>query len=183
MDADEIQKLKLELMQPGWTEDLHDELNKLRPEDAKQIVESMTDFEIYQKVNNRRHQEDYIDCYITYLWDISETAFWRHVKISIDDHHGILWGDDMSNFERMCNVKLPKDVLIAFLGFAIKGKKKSPQDIEAVGCVIKAQVKKFERYLEVKEYISLLKESEQASANKLVNTMINGKCNYSFYYR
>lgn len=77
-------------MKPGWTEDLHHSLEELQPEDAKKIIESMTDDEIYQKVNNRKFQEDYIADYLEYLWDISESSFWKHVKTTLDVNQN-LW--------------------------------------------------------------------------------------------
>ncbi len=82
MNEKEINKIMRTLMGPDWTENLHEELKVLQPEDSKKIVESMTDSEIFQKVNARRFQEDYIADYLEYLWEISETAFWKHVNIS-----------------------------------------------------------------------------------------------------
>ncbi len=180
---DEIKKLKKELMKPGWTEDLHHSLEELQPEVAKTIVESMTESEIYRKVNNRQFQEDYIADYLEFLWDISENAYWRHVKSTLNLEHGILWGDHMSHFEKMCDNKIPDDVLKAVLDFAVSVEVKDnyKQDFEAIGCVVKAQVEKFERLKEVKKYISSLSKDKQVLANSRINEMIKCDCNYYFY--
>ncbi len=178
MNDSEIQKLKEELMKPDWTENLHHELENLQPVDAIKFVESMNNSEIYQKVNVRKFQQDYIADYLEYLWEISETAFWRHVIITLDLREGFLWSDNMFHFEKMCNVKIPKDVLTAVLDFAIECDEKSKYDIEIIGCVIKAQVNNFERLAEIRKHISLLEGDKQDIANKRINEMIKRKCNY-----
>ena len=60
MDNKKLSEKKQELMKPDWTENLHHELQELPLQEAKWIVENMTDSEIFSKVNNRRFQEDYI---------------------------------------------------------------------------------------------------------------------------
>ena len=60
MDNKKLSEKKQELMKPDWTETLHHELQELPLQEAKWIVENMTDSEIFSKVNNRRFQEDYI---------------------------------------------------------------------------------------------------------------------------
>ena len=64
MDNKKLSEKKQELMKPDWTENLHHELQELPLQEAKWIVENMTDSEIFSKVNNRRFQEDYIADYI-----------------------------------------------------------------------------------------------------------------------
>jgi hypothetical protein len=93
MNDKELSETKKELMKPDWTENFHNALEELQPADAKKIVESMTDVEIYSKVNNRKFQEDYIADYLEYLWDISESSFWKHLKTTLDVHHHLLWSD------------------------------------------------------------------------------------------
>lgn len=67
MDNKKLSEKKQELMKPDWTENLHHELQELPLQEAKWIVENMTDSEIFSKVNNRRFQEDYIADYIQFL--------------------------------------------------------------------------------------------------------------------
>jgi len=181
MKNSEVEKRKNELLKPYWTEDLHHSLEKLPPKDAKKIVESMDDSEIYIKVNLRKHQEDYIADYIEYLWDISEDAYWKHIKISLDVEIGLLWSDNMSHFERMCNYEIPHDVLIKIIDFAIDDKSQSKQDFDAIGCVIKAQVERFARKAEIDEYISTFKEKKKANAKLAISSMIECRCHYQFY--
>ena len=183
MKKNEFEKLKKELMKPGWTEDLHHSLKELPTEDAKIIVESMSDKEIYRKVNNRQFQEDYIADYLEYLWEISETAYWKHVKSTLNLEHGILWGGDMLYFEKMCKYAIPDDVLKAVLNFAIAVEVKDnyKQDFDAIGCVIKAQADNFGRLNEIKKYILLLDKDKQDKANERIEVMLKCRCNYRFY--
>lgn len=183
MDNEELKKVKKELMKPYWTEELHHCLEDLQPEDARKIVESMTHTEVYRKVNNRRFQEDYISDYLEYLWKISESAYWRHLIVTLDTTVGLLWGGDMPHFEKMCTSEIPAEVLKAVLNFAFRCdvKEDYTQDFEAIGCVVKAQVERFGRINEIKKYISSLNENLQESANKKILEMIKCRCNYTFY--
>jgi hypothetical protein len=172
MKNSELKKLKSKLMEPDWTETLHHELEKLNPKDAKIIVESMTDEEIDGKVNARLHQQDYIVDYIEFLWEISETAFWRHVAISLDVESGILWGDHMPHLEKMCEVSIPNNVLKAVIDLVVRCEESNKQDLYAIGCVIRAQVKKFDRLGEINKYIESLDLDEQTIAKKRIPEMI-----------
>jgi len=120
MNDKELNDIKKELMKPDWTENLHHALEELQPEDAKKIVESMTDNEIYRKVNNRRFQEDYIADYLAYLWDISESSFWKHVKTTLDVNQDLLWSENMFHFEKLCSENIPNDVLVAVIKYAVE---------------------------------------------------------------
>lgn len=177
-----LTSLKKKLMQPNWTEDLHHSLEELEPEQAKFIVDSMTDSEIYSKINIRKSQEDYIADYIEYLWEISEDAYWKHIVISLDTSIGILWGDNMLHFQRLCSIKIPVYVLNAVLYFAVNCDEKNIQDYNAIGCVIKAQIKKFKVSGDIKKYILTLEKEKQESAMKRISHMKKEICNYSFYY-
>lgn len=181
MNDNEIKKYKTALMKEYWVEDRHHKLKKLHSRDAKKIIESMNESEIYQNVNIRKHQEDYIADYLEYLWDISETGFWNHVKISLDFSKSILWSDNMFYFEKMCNVKIPNDVLKAVLDFIIYNENSSKMDLEAIGCVVKAQAEKFGRLDEIENYISLLSDNNKNIASKKIKAMLNNKCPYLFY--
>ena len=127
MDNKKLSEKKQELMKPDWTENLHHELQELPLQEAKWIVENMTDSEIFSKVNNRRFQEDYIADYIEYLWTISPIAYWKHIIASLSPNIGALWSDNMSHFRKMCTIKIPVDVLHAVLSFAISHDDKNRQ--------------------------------------------------------
>jgi NAD-dependent DNA ligase len=183
MDDKTRSKTKKELMKPDWTENLHHALEELPETDAKAIVEAMTRKEIYNKVNIRKSQQDYISDYLEYLWKISESAYWKHVIVTLDIKVGLLWGDLMEHFGKMCNLRVPDEVLKAVLDFAVGCNEKYRQDFDAIGCVVKAQVEKFQRLDEIKNYISSLDEGKQTNAEKRIKEMISNKCNYSFQYR
>lgn len=180
MNDMEFYNKKKELMKPGWTEDLHHSLEELQPEDAKKIVESMTDDEIYQKVNNRKFQEDYIADYLKYLFDISESSFWKHVKTTLDVNQNLLWSDNMFHFKMLCGETIPNDVLVAVIKFAVECDEKEKLDMETIGCVIKAQVNNFGKLAEIEKYISSLDENKQKAANERIHEMLNCNCNYQF---
>lgn len=181
MNNKKLDEHKKELMKPDWTENLHHALEELQTNDARKIVDSMNETEIYAKVNNRQFQQDYIADYLEYLWEISEQAYWKHVIITLDLEVGLLWSDNMSHFEKLCNEKIPIGVLKAVLDFAIgcQIEENYKQDYEAIGCVVRAQVKKFNRMAEIKKYISSL--DKEKAANKRINEMIKSKCHYNFY--
>lgn len=167
-------------MKPAYTEELHQALEELNPNDSRKIVESMTDKEISTKVNNRRFQESYIADYIDYLWDISKPAFWKHVIISLNVNTGVLWGENMDYFGKICNNKIPSDVLNAVLNFAVNCEDSSIQDLETIACAIKAQAEKFGRIDEINKYIASLNVEFQDSAKNRISEMIKCECNYSF---
>ena len=181
MDNKKLSEKKQELMKPDWTENLHHELQELPLQEAKWIVENMTDSEIFSKVNNRRFQEDYIADYIEYLWTISLIAYWKHIIASLSPNIGALWSDNMSHFRKMCTIKIPVDVLHAVLSFAISHDDKNRQDSEAIGCVIKAQIDKFGRIDEIKAYISSLPENQRVFAKEKIFEYVKQECGYIFY--
>lgn len=181
MNDKEMRELKKELMKPGWTEDLHHGLEKLPQEVAAKIVDSMTDNEIYKKVNNRLHQEDYIADYLSYLWEINKQAFWRQVKITIDTTIGLLWSDNMFYAEIMCKEKIPNDVLGAVIKYAIECTDRDNQDYEAVGCIIKAQVEKFDRISEIDTFLMDLDEEQIKIAKQRIDYLLKCECPYIFY--
>jgi hypothetical protein len=181
MVSKELKEMKEELMKPDWTENLQHALEELEPEDARKIVESMSRAEIYSKVNNRQFQEDYIADYLEYLWEISEPAYWKHIIISLNVKVGTLWSDNMAHFEKMCTKKIPDDVFKAVLSFAINYNGTFKEDLDAIGCVLKAQIDKFGRIKEIKQYILSLKEEKQDLANSKIHELAKRDCNYLFY--
>jgi len=184
MKETELKLLRDELMKPDWTETLHDELKELTEIDANKIIESMTDAEIYQKVNNRRFQGDYIADYLCYIWEINELAFWKQIKITFDNEIGILWGDDMQHFRIMCENKVPKDVLFTMINYIVfDSRQESKNDLNAIGCVIKAQVKKYWEWSEIKKYILGLPDIENNEVLNFIKKLIKQKCPYNFLLR
>jgi hypothetical protein len=180
MNDKELSETKKELMKPDWTENFHNALEELQPADAKKIVESMTDVEIYSKVNNRKFQEDYIADYLEYLWDISESSFWKHLKTTLDVHHHLLWSDNMFHFEMLCTKHIPNDVLVAIINYAVECPENLEQNLKLIGCVIKAQAEEFGRLGEIKNHITGLDKCKQVLADTRIKNMIECKCNYTF---
>jgi len=181
MTNDEIIKKKDELMSEHWTENLHHSLQDFHPDVAKKIIDSMDDSEIYVKVNHRRFQEDYIADYLNYLWEISEEAFWRQLIISLDPEVGVLWGGDMQHFGKMCRNRIPEDVLEAIILLLINDTQKFEQDTEAIGCVLRAQAKRFNRLDEIKKCILSLNLEEEKVILNQIEELIETPPGYHFY--
>ncbi|MFW0739248.1 hypothetical protein [Flavobacterium sp. T12S277] len=181
MTDDEIIKKKDELMSEHWTETLHHSLRDLHPDVARRIVDTMDDSEIYVKVNHRRTQEDYIADYLNYLWDISEEAFWKHIIISLDPEVGILWGSYMPHFEKICRNRIPEEVLEAVILFLINDVNKYKQDTDAIGCVLRAQAKRFNRADEIKNYVRSLNLQEETQILNQIEQLIETEPGYYFY--
>jgi len=175
---EDLKKKKKDLMKPDWTENLQHALEKLPKEEARQIVESMNKREIYSKVNNRKYQEDYIADYLEYLWKISESAYWKHVCATFDKQEGFLWGGYLWHLEKMCHIAIPSFVLKGVLDFILNSK---GTDFEAVACIIKAQVIRFNRLEEINQYISALSKEQQDYMNKTIKEMIDCKPVYDSY--
>lgn len=181
MTNDEIIKKKEELMSESWTEDLHHSLQDFHPDVARKIVDSMDHHDVYLKVNQRAFQEDYIADYLEYLWDISEDAYWRHISISLDPQVGLLWSDNMSHLKRLCTTRIPEDILMAVILFLIDDERNIYQDTEAIGCILKAQVEKFNRLEEIISYIKCLNLKNESSIIHQVEELIKKEVNYNFH--
>jgi hypothetical protein len=183
MNSEELEQQKSMLMKPGWTEDLHRALKKLDASDAKAIVDSMTQEEIWTKVNQRGRQNDYIADYIEYVGELSESAYWKHIIATLDVSTGVLWSDNMSHFKRMCETRIPGMILHAVLKFALAQglKERNLQDYETIGCVVRAQVKRFNRMNEIQHYIATLDSETQTQVKSIIADMISTDCKYIFY--
>ena len=66
------------------------------------------------------------------------------------------------------------------LNFAVQNKDSDKQDLEAIGCVIKAQIDKFGRIEDIKSYISKLPIDDQKSAKEKIFEYAKKECNYIF---
>ena len=178
MDKRELAELKNDLINRHWTEELHLGLQEIDEQDAIKIVESMNEEEINYKVNFRKFQEDYIADYLEYLWKISETSFWVHVKATFNEDVGLLWSDNMFYFERLCYENIPSsmlNVVVEYIGACADEEK---QDLELLGCIVKSQAENFNRLPEIKNIISSLPLKNGQIAKRRVAEMVNKPCHY-----
>ena len=176
---EELKKTKERLMKPDFTESLHHELIEMPPQKANQVIDAMTDREVEAKVNNRRFQEDYIMDYLMFLWSINKPAFWRQLKATFRPGLEVLWGDDMLHFEVMCTNKIPKDVFNSILELAISIGDPSHQDYKAIGCVISAQVRKFNGGHLIEKFIRS-RIAGNRDVSRQLTPFIDCKCEYTF---
>ena len=105
-----LSKFKEEFFSEYWVESRHDLLKSLRPEEAKELVETFDDSEVHRNVNSRRYQEDYIGDYLEELWDISKESFWQHIKVSWRHPEGTVIGDHNFHIGIMKTEHVPDDV-------------------------------------------------------------------------
>ena len=178
MDKKELEELKTDLVNKTWTEDLHSGLQEIDEDDARLIVESMDEDDINYKVNSRLYQEDYIADYLEYLWEISETSFWKHVKATFNKHVGLLWSDNMFYFEKLCSYKIPSSMLSLVIEYIGSCDDKEKQDLELLGCIVKSQVENFKRLQEVQNVIHSLPVNSRDVANSRITKMIHEPCKY-----
>lgn len=164
----------------GDTEDFHHSLEELRPGEAEQIVESMTDTEIYSKVNNRMFQQDYIADYIEYLWDISKTSFWKHVKATLAIDQDLLWSDNVFHFKMLCSKDIPDDVFESVMDYAIECSEGEEQNFETIGCIIKAQAGHIGGLDKINAFVSRLAEEKQGAASERMKKLLVCECGYNF---
>ena len=176
-----LAKIKKELMNPDWTEELHHALEKMPVDQANQIIDTMSDQEVWSKVNNRRFQEDYIASYLEFLWEINPKAFWRQIKVTFDNVSGLLWGNDMLHFEILCENEIPEDVFFKILDFALSIEDATDQDYNAIGCVIAAQAKQFGGQKMIKRYLQQVPAERKTQSAERIEYLANCKCQYGFY--
>lgn len=115
----EIQRLKEKFMSFYWVEERHEFLKELPLPVARKVLDSLDDSEIYQNVNIRQFQEDYIGGYLRELWGISKPSFWHHIKTSFDDAQGILISDSMYQYI-LYSECMPLDVWDEFLQYVFR---------------------------------------------------------------
>jgi len=178
MTEDKYRKIKEELRKAYWTEDYHLELAKLSNEEAKEIVEEMDDDDIEFRVNVRKYQEAYISDYLEYLWEISKTAYWKHIKTTLNPKVGFLWSDNMSYVDIMCSNPMPDDVFETILDFAAACSEENQLDLGIIGNIIKIQSESFNRLADVNKYISLVKDDKQVAVSKRLKEMLDGTISF-----
>lgn len=99
------------IMNMYWTEERHHYLETLDIETAKLVLEYLDENSRQIIVNHRKFQEDYIGDYLSYIWTISEGAFWDHMVTMFDNHEdGILLSDLMEHIEILENNDMPIEV-------------------------------------------------------------------------
>ncbi|GHV92712.1 hypothetical protein AGMMS50268_32150 [Spirochaetia bacterium] len=182
MDQDYIEEKKEKFMAYEWTEDFHNDLSELPEEEAIQIIDSMTDEDIDFRVNARLHQEDYIADYLMFLWEINPDAFWKQIKATFDNNAGLLWGGDMLHLRIMCKELIPDDVLLKLLDFVVHldlSNKLAIENFNAIGCIIKAQINRYDRFQWISENIQKIKFNN-VDTSKVLRKLIDCKCKYMF---
>lgn len=173
-----LKKLKEELLSEYWTENLHYGLKEIEDIEAKEIVESMSYTDIHRKVNVKTHQQDYIADYLEYLWDISESSFWKHVEILFQDDEELLWSDNMFYFKKLCNEYIPSNILKEVILY-IKDHKNNSQDIELLTDIIIHQVNNYQRLNEINNIISSFPENEINVMKRTITSILSSSTTYS----
>ena len=102
-----------------WTEEYHDTLKDMNPNDAIKDVESMSDHDVLYRVNMRKFQQDYIADYLEYLWELSPKDFWRHIEIMFSDETEFLLSDNMNFVCILCNEVAPVSVINSVVKYTV----------------------------------------------------------------
>lgn len=174
----DFKKLQSDIDNEYDIENLQRQLAGVDIDIARQVVVSMDDQKVYTNVNMRKFQSDYICDYLAFLWDISKKDFWRHVKASFDVSEGLLWGDNMIHCQKMIEGRIPNYIWTALVHFALNVS--DQQDIDALGCIIKAQTAKFRKPRQIYDLIQQLPEPEQKPAKNRIEYMLRSTCQYNF---
>ena len=112
---EDINQKKSKFLSEDWVEGRHDYLKSLPSNEAKELIESLDEDDVFLNVNVRKFQQSYICDYLEDLWHISPEAFWQHIKISLLYPEGTLISDNNFHLEIMCNEEMPIDVWITVL--------------------------------------------------------------------
>ena len=89
----------------------------------------------------------------------------------------------MLYFEKMCSKLIPKKSLYKHIDLVASKKLDSSnpykQDLEAVGCVLRAQKKNFNRWKTIKKYVKA-NYTNHEDLLKEIKTLTKTKCSYHF---
>jgi hypothetical protein len=105
-----ITKMHQKYMSFYWTEERHDFLKTLSPKVAKELLNTLEPEEIEVIVNWRKFQSDYIGDYLSYLWQLDEKSFWKHIEITFKSEEGMLIYDSDDHIQIMCSNDMPLSV-------------------------------------------------------------------------
>ncbi len=172
----ELEKIKENLLNEYWTENFHEGLKELGDEKAKVIVESMNSQDIYGKVNFKSRQQDYIADYLKYLWDISENSFWKHIEMLFQDDEELLMSDNMFYHEKLCNEKIPPNILQEVVNYIryynSDDVDRYEYEYELLTDIILMQVRNYQRLDEINNIISSYPVDVQRDMNKKITQIL-----------
>ncbi len=178
-------KIKKQLLSEYLIEDMQRSLEEMPKEVAKQIIDSMSEREIYIRLSKRQMQEDYVADYIDFLWDISRDAFWKHVSATFDIKEGLLWGGDMLYIEKICKNEMPRFLLEKIIEFWVNYKTEYSGDYEmninGLGCILKAQSLRFGQKANILKYLGEKYPELLRSYGEQLDHFIKSDCHYNFY--
>jgi hypothetical protein len=176
----DLKKIKAEINAEVSIEEIHKTLRGLDASESRAIVESFTNGKTYANVSLRKFQEDYIADYLEYLWDISEVSFWKHVKSIPSFQQGLLWSSNMFYMEKMVENAVPDNVWHMIQKFALHRVSGPQIDLDAIGCVVKAQATKFGRKQTIFDEIATMTPELQKRSTERINQMLTQECNFYF---
>ena len=115
-DADLVQHIDA-IMGERWTEDAHHYLEGLPEDTAIRVLEALHPEQMFSLVNYRSRQEDYIGDYLTYVWEASPDAFWRHIEQTFMSEEGLLMCDRTDVDDVLTSVDMPVAIWMTLLRF------------------------------------------------------------------
>ena len=178
-------KIKKQLLSEHFIEDMQRSLEEMPEDVAKQIIDSMSEKEIYIRVSKRRMQEDYVADYIDFLWDISRDAFWKHVSATFDIKEGLLWGGDMLYIEKIFKNEIQSVLLEKIIEFWVNYTSENSEayemDIDGLGCILKAQCVRFDQKENILKHLGEKYPDLLHSYSEQLDHFIKSDCHYNFY--
>jgi len=151
---------------------------------AGKVLKSITSGQRQVLVNHRRFQESYITEYLGDLWEINNSAFWKHVETMFKSPEGLLVGECNGHIEIMCRENMPKYVwmrlLKCLLAIEIKGRTGIGGSFTEMYSEIvlfqttKATARK-QRQLECRNWLQALRHEDRDAMLSFLRKAFNGK--------
>jgi hypothetical protein len=100
-----------------WTENAHQYLEGLEEGTATAVLNALRPEQMYNLVNYRFRQEDYIGDYLEFVWHSSPNAFWRHIEQSFMSDEGMVMYDDDKVHRVLISEDMPLTVWMTLLEY------------------------------------------------------------------
>lgn len=113
--VDSVEEAYKTFMSFCWTEERHHFLEKLSPEVAHNLLKLLDKDDLEIIVNHRKFQQDYIGDYLSYLWNLDEDSFWKHLGKTFESEEGLLIYDNNVHIEIMCAYDMPQEAWLQLL--------------------------------------------------------------------
>jgi hypothetical protein len=168
----------------SWQEQRHEFLMSLPINEARELLESLTEDEIEICVNYRTYEHDYICDFLADVWPISEKAFWEYIRVSFRSEEGVLVRDYDSYIDKLCSQSMPMEVWREFLPAIVRSDQEPAaggriEDVlEALAAIIIFQTQhshdKEAKLLELATWFSSLDRENKGQVHRTITKAFKG---------